>query len=130
MRAEAAAEGASLATVTPLSPPASTIENGAEVTACGSDVVATDTVLLAPAGPLVIPSNVIRSASPAFTNRPEKSAHWTARPTGFEQLPTSTPRVTSRTVAPAQPVKVVPVGKVTSMRLLAAADEAAGRRRR
>ena len=93
--------------------------NGAEFTAARSEVVLTAIVFPAPTGPLVSPPKVIRTTSPASTNWPAKSAHWIASPTGFEQLPTSTPRVTSRTVAPDQPAKPVPAGNVTSIRLLA-----------
>ena len=70
-----------------------------------------------PEAGLVTSSKVICSTAPAATVRPANSAHWTARPTGFEQLPTATPA--ARTLPPPQPAKAVPAGNVTSMRLLA-----------
>ena len=108
------------ATLTAVSVPPATTLNGADATAAGSDVVETETVLPAPAGPLVTPANVIVTGVPGAIERPEKSAHWTVSSIGFEQLPTSTPP--ALTVAPAQPAKLVPVGKLTSMRLLASCD--------
>ena len=71
---------------------------------------------------LVMPAKVTSTTEPAATVRPVNSEHWTVLLNGLEQLPTSTPAVTSRTVPPAQPRKPVSGGKSASMRLLAWAD--------
>ena len=122
MRAPAAAEGEALASVTALTRSAATTSNGAEGSSAQSDVVSTRTILSVPGSlALAIPASVIRTVSPALTNWPANRLHSTAALAGFEQLPTSTPRVTSRTVPPAQPRKPVVGGNVTSKRPLACA---------
>src|SRR3954451_8354493 len=78
--------------------PAATAK-GADGTGVESMVVLTETVLPVPAVPLVTPRSVTSTWSPALMNALEKNVQvelWFAF--GLLQLPTSTPRVTSRSV--------------------------------
>src|SRR3954451_18625693 len=69
---------------------------------------------------LVMPPEVICTVRPAGMLWFVSSAHCIVSPVGLEQKPTSWPVVVSVTVSPPlRPAKVVPVGKVMSMRLLA-----------
>ena len=84
------------------------------MTAVVSLLVATVAVCAPAVAGLVIPRSVIRTSSPALIDCPENSPQVTIRPEfGLLQNPTSTARVTSRTVAPCQLAVVVPPGSVT-----------------
>ena len=79
-------------------PPATTVKPP-EVTGVRSVLVTTDSVL-PPAGPLVSPRSVIRSASPALTAPLEKNAQRVTSFVGRGQVPTSVAVVTLRIVPP------------------------------
>src|SRR4051794_13472852 len=68
-----------------------------------------------------MPLKVIRTVRPAGGLAPLSSAHSITSPLGLKQKPTSSPVLVSTTVALLiSPANVVPAGKVTSIRLLAA----------
>jgi hypothetical protein len=71
---------------------------------------------------LVTPLKVIRTSSLALTTSPLNREQVMSRPLGLKQLPTAWLLVTSNTAPPVRPANVVPAGKLTVMRLLAAAD--------
>ena len=100
-----------------------TMVNPLDVTVGRSLVVATCTVLPVPAPPFVTPRNVIWSWSPGLTKPLLKNPHVLTRPLpGFVHVPTSTLRVTSRTVPLCHSGAVVPLGSVSVISLPASPD--------
>ena len=116
-----AADGFAIATVGVVTAAPGITCAAAEVCAGRSVVVDTDTVL-APAGPFVSPRRVIWSWSPASMNALENRPQLVTSPAGRTHEPTSTLRVTSRTVALCQPSMPVFGGSVTVSWLPASAD--------
>ncbi len=100
MSAPAAADGLAIVTVGVVTWPAASVANSAELTTAGSADVLAAAVRLPGVGGLTIPRRVATRRSPALTNPELKNVQTVTWTFGAGQLPTSTPRVTSRSVPP------------------------------
>ena len=100
VRAPAAADGAAIVTAGVVTGAAATIGKGVDATGAGSSLVLASTVRLPTVGGLTIPRRVASRRSPALTVPLLNSVQVVTWMFGAAQLPTSTPRVTSRNVPP------------------------------
>ncbi len=100
VRAPAAADGAAIVTAGVVTGAAARIGKGVDATGAGSSLVLASTVRLPTVGGLTIPRRVASRRSPALTVPLLNSVQVVTWMFGAAQLPTSTPRVTSRNVPP------------------------------